>query len=348
MLRRYPTTRRLIVTLFGVVATIALTFTLSGATNFNLALASTYAIVILGLSFLTGHSGQISLGNSAFMAVGGYVTAVTLEYHPHTRLIPILMFSVVASALAGLVMGLPATRLRGPYLAGMTLAFAVAIPQIPQSLGTWAGGSAGVSLSVQPIAPAWFHRLVSGPNVLPIAVQNQWQAILAISIAGVAFFLMANLFASKTGRSMRLVRDNDVAAELAGLNLPRTRTLAFVISAAFSGLGGSLYVLLTGTAAPNSQAFSFTFSITLLTLMVLGGIGTLQGAIYGGLLGVYSTNITNWISNRVGVNPYSNFGLNFQNILFGALLIVTMLVAPAGLAGIPRVLRGLMKKIHKR
>jgi len=341
MLRNTTTLQRVVLSLLGGAIAIGITFFLSGSNNQLLALATAYAITILGLSFLTGWSGQISLGHSGFMAIGGYVTALWLQHFSSTPMVITLILATAAAALGGVIMGLPATKLRGPYLAGMTLAFAVALPQLPESLGPWAGGSQVISLQT-PTAPHWFANLVGGGPLEIIATNYQYDAILGILVCTVAFFIVSNLFASKTGRAMRLVRDNDVAAELVGLNLPRTRTLAFAISAALSGLGGAVFAYMNGTVSPAS--FPYVLSISLVTYMVLGGMGTLQGAVYGGLLAVYATQITNWISNTVGIDPNSNFGLNFQNILFGGLLIVTMITAPRGLAGLIHLLKGLVQK----
>jgi branched-chain amino acid transport system permease protein len=142
---------------------------------------------------------------------------------------------------------------------------------------------------------------------------------------------------------MRLVRDNDVAAELVGVNLPRTRTLAFVVAAAFAGLGGSLYVLINATVTPST--FPLTLSITLLTLMVLGGIGTLSGAVIGGIIYAFSSNLVGHINSLTGINPASNLGANMQGIIFGVLLILTMLFAPRGIAGLgPRIRRFLARR----
>lgn len=211
-------------------------------------------IAVLGLTLLTGWSGQISLGNSAFMAVGGFAAGIWATHHQGgSPIIYSLIIATAAGAAFGLVIGLPATRLRGPYLAGMTIAFAVVLPEIIPNLSSITGTTGSVSLNPT-TPPQWFVNLMSGQY--PLESGNaQWPTDIAIVIAGVSFIFMANIFRSKIGRAMRLVRDNDVAAELMGVNLPRTRVLAFVISAAYGGLAGAVFVILTGSVTINTFPF---------------------------------------------------------------------------------------------
>jgi branched-chain amino acid transport system permease protein len=333
------TFKRLAWVLGGLVVAIAVASIQSGTDAANLTKAGAYCIALVGLSFLTGWSGQISIGNSGFMLVGGYSAAFWIKHHPGEPVVISLIVAVIISALVGLVIGMPATRLRGPYLAGMTLAFAVALPYVPQSFAVdTLGGSQG--LSITPLsAPQWFFNLF-GSDTLPIVVNSRFTAMVSVVAAALVLWLMSNLFASKVGRAMRLVRDNDVAAELVGLHLGRTRAQAFVLTAALSGFAGALLVLFVGTASPNTFEFSFSFSITLLTLVVLGGIGTLSGSIIAALLGVYSLQLTTWLTNHIGLGPTSwvseklpNLAPNMQSILFGVLLIITMIFAPRGIVG---------------
>jgi len=309
---------------------LAITFFLPPVAESELAAGAAITIVILGLSWLIGWSGQISLGNSGFMAVGAYATGIWAHHHASTPLVFSFVLATVAGALSGLVIAIPSTRLRGPYLAGMTLAFSAAISPLAQNFTSVTGGGGGLFFNTLS-TPKWFLGLFSGVNA-SINANAQWTADVAVVVAGVAFFFMANLFHSRTGRAMRLVRDNDVAAELMGVNLPLTRTLAFVIAAAFAGLGGSLFVIINATVTPNT--FPLTLSITLLTLMVLGGIGTLSGAVIGGIVYSFSADLIAHVNSLTGVNPTSNLGANMQGIIFGGLLILTMLFAPRGLSGL--------------
>jgi branched-chain amino acid transport system permease protein len=233
----------------------------------------------------------------------------------------------------------------------MTLAFAAAVTPLAQNFTSVTGGEGGLFLNSL-VTPSWFEHLFSGQNA-SINANAQWTADLAVVVAGVMFFFMANLFHSRTGRAMRLVRDNDVAAELMGVNLARTRTTAFVVSAAFAGVGGALYSLLEASVRP--ETFPLTLSITLLTLMVLGGIGTLSGAVIGGIIYSFSANLVGHVNALTGVNPTSNLGANMQGIIFGVLLILTMLFAPRGIVSVAgplrriwraRPLMGTAKEVH--
>ncbi len=335
-----PTSARLLFTLLLTIVALGITFSLTALDDSKLAGGAAIAIVIVGLSWLIGWSGQVSLGNSGFMAIGAYATAIWANHHATTPVVFTLLLATICGAAGGLVLALPSTRLRGPYLAGMTLAFSFAITPLALNFPSVTGGSGGLFLNFLS-APKWFANLFSGSQAL-IRANAQWSADVAIVVAAVAFFFMANLFHSRTGRAMRLIRDNDVAAELTGVNLQRTRTLAFVISAAYAGLGGSLLTLLTGSVSP--QTYSLPLSILLLTLMVLGGIGTLSGAVLGGLIYSYSDNLVSLINKVTGISSASTFGANLKGIVFGVLLILTMLLAPRGLVGMGGRLLSLVKR----
>lgn len=330
-LRSQETTlARLIGVLLLTALVLIITIFLPPVADSQLAGGAAITVVILGLSWLIGWSGQISLGNSGFMAVGAYAAGIWAQHHSTTPLIFTFVLAIVMGGLSGLILAIPSTRLRGPYLAGMTLAFSAAISPIAQNFTSVTGGEGGLFLN-ELSTPPWFLHLFSGENAA-INANAQWSADIAIVVAGVAFFFMANLFHSRLGRAMRLVRDNDVAAELMGIRLPLTRSLAFMIAAAFAGLGGALYTILNATVNPST--FPLTLSITLLTLMVLGGIGTLSGAVIGGIIYSFSANLVDHINALTGVNPASNLGANMQGIIFGTLLILTMLFAPSGIAGL--------------
>ncbi len=331
----HPVLTRAALTLLGLDVAIVITRFLDSSANFNLGTGAAMSIVLLGLSFLTGASGQISLGNGAFMGVGAFVMAIWANHHATTPIVVTLLIAVVCGSLVGLLLGLPATRLRGPYLAGMTLAFAVAFIFILSSFSSWTGGDSGLQLPTQATAPRWldgfFHAGTS-----PLTTTTLYVTDVSIVVAGVAFFFMANLFASRTGRSMRLIRDNDVAAELVGISLPRTRVIAFVVSSAYAALGGALFTLINNAVSPST--YSFALSVTILSLIVIGGIGTISGALIGGVIYAFSANVITWITTQTGLNPEGNFANQLNGIIFGALLIVTMLFAPFGIAGAVRLL----------
>jgi branched-chain amino acid transport system permease protein len=309
---------------------IIATYFFPSFTNYNLSIGAAMAIVLLGLSFLTGASGQISLGNAAFMGVGALAVAIWANHHATTPIALTLLIAVACGALVGFLLGLPATRLRGPYLAGMTLAFAVAFTAIVNSFTSWTGGDAGLQLPTAVTPPRWLDHFFS-PQTPTLTVSSMWLADITLIVTGIAFFFMANLFASRVGRSMRLVRDNDVAAELVGVSLPRARVIAFMVSSAYAALGGGLWTLINNSVSP--PTFSLALSITILSLVVIGGIGTLPGAIIGGIIYAYSTTVITWFTGKTGISSTSNLASQLPGIIFGGLLILTMLFAPMGLTG---------------
>jgi len=329
----HPVVSRAALTLLGLDVAIFLTFLFSSSTNFNLATGAAMSIVLLGLSFLTGASGQISLGNGAFMGVGAFAMAIWANHHSTTPIVLTLLIAVACGALVGLLLGLPATRLRGPYLAGMTLAFAVAFTFILSSFSSWTGGDSGLQLPTAAVAPRWLVDFFQA-GTDPLKTTTLYITDVAIVVAGVAFFFMANLFSSRTGRSMRLIRDNDVAAELVGVSLPRTRVVAFIVSSAYAALGGALLTLIDNSVSP--QTYSFALSVTILSLIVIGGIGTISGALIGGVIYAFSTNFITWLTNQTGLNPQGNLASQLNGIIFGGLLILTMLFAPFGITGAAR------------
>jgi branched-chain amino acid transport system permease protein len=133
---------------------------------------------------------------------------------------------------------------------------------------------------------------------------------------------------------MRLIRDNDVAAELVGVSLPRTRVVAFIVSSAYAALGGALLTLIDNSVSP--PTYSFALSVTILSLIVIGGIGTISGALIGGVIYAFSTNVISWITTQTGLNPQGNLASQLNGIIFGGLLIVTMIFAPFGISGAVR------------
>jgi branched-chain amino acid transport system permease protein len=330
---RHPVVLRAGVTVLLVDVGLFATYFFPSFTNYNLAIGAAMAIALLGLSFLTGVSGQISIGNGAFMGVGALIVAIWANHHSSTPIVVTLLIATAIGALVGLVLGLPATRLRGPYLAGMTLAFAVAFTAIVNAFSSWTGGDAGLQLPTAVTPPHWLTSLYSS-QASQLTVSSVWLADITIVAAGVAFFFMANLFASRIGRSMRLVRDNDVAAELVGVSLPRARVIAFMVSAAFAALGGGLWTLVNNSVSP--PEYSLALSITMLSLIVIGGIGTIPGALIGGLIYAYSNTVITWFTSHTGINSQGNLASQLPGIVFGGLLILTMIFAPLGLTGAVR------------
>jgi branched-chain amino acid transport system permease protein len=310
----------------AAVAGVVLWFA-SGALNqfddLQLATMAYSFCAVAGLTVLTGLNGQISLGHGALMAVGAYTTAKVLgDSGTGPPLAVALVLATVAGALAGVVTGAAAARLRGPYLAGATLALAVGLPALSQRFPKFLGASNGLT-TVPPTPP-----LALG-ETFPL---ERWQACIACLAALLTYIVLANLVRSRLGRAFRAVRDDEVAAQLAGYNVARTQVLAFVISSACAGLGGGLLVVVTGLAAPG--AFPLALSVALLTGAILGGLGSLAGAVLGAALLVL---IPTWADDlSKGLSLSDNVQANLALAVYGLVLIGVMLAAPRGLVGLGR------------
>jgi branched-chain amino acid transport system permease protein len=309
-----PLARHTVLALLGAAALYLITSSLSPYNDFEVGEIALFVIALAGLSLLTGVNGQISLGHGAFMAVGAYTTALLMT-HTHLNFIVELLASIGAAALLGLVIGIPATRLKGPYLAGMTLLLALALPPIADKWSTTFGGDQGLTTTV-PTAPGTLNP-------------EEWLAWIQILGALITLVLLANFLRSRYGRSFRAVRDDEIAASLAGIHVARTKVMAFVISAACAGLAGAFLGLSTGVV--NTGEFPLTLSIQLLAAMVLGGTGTLMGMWWGAVLLVYlpqwSTSLSGDFSLGSGASAY------LATIIFGVVLIAVMIVAPTGIQG---------------
>ena len=311
---RQPLIRNLFLALCGAGILYFVTSSLSPYNDFLAGEIALYLIALAGLSLLTGVTGQISLGHGAFMAVGAYTVALLMT-HTQLNFIVELLAAIGAAAVLGLVIGVPATRLKGPYLAGMTLLVALALPPIADRWTTIFGGDQGLTTTV--------------PNAPGTINPEEWLAWIQIIGALITLVLLANLLRSRFGRSFRAVRDDEIAASLAGIHVARTKVMAFVISAACAGLAGAFLGLSTGVV--NTGEFPLTLSIQLLAAMVLGGTGSLMGMWWGAILLVYlpqwSTSLSSHFNLGSGASAY------LATIIFGAVLIVVMLIAPTGMQG---------------
>ena len=292
--------------LFLVAAAIVvlLRFELSNYHQGLAARVGIYFIAILGLNILIGYTGQISIGHGAFMAIGGYTTAIMSADH-HLNLIASLPLAFAITFVCGLLVGIPALRLSGVYLALATFALAVSVPQLPLKFSKFTGGSNGI-------------RTVQSPG-------NGWVYTVTWACAGIAFVLAWLILRGRTGRAFRAIRDSELAAASSGVSLPIYKTLAFGISAAYAGVAGSLFVLVTnGFAQPNECGV--LLSLQLLIGAAVAGLGSLwgvlMGAVFVGLLPTISASVP-----LVG----SNHG---QDVVFGLIVILIMLALPNGVAGI--------------
>ena len=325
-MRSQSTLRVLGAALVVAVVVVILSIKLNSFRDYQIAEIAIEVTAVAGLTVLTGLSGQVSLGNGAFMAIGAYTTALLLLHLTSWPFIAVLVAAAVVTALAGALVGMAAARLRGPYLAGATLLLAVALPSIANAYPGTFGGDQG--LNVVFTAPGFL-----GVN-FPL---TRWEAWVCSAVALVTLVLLANLSRSRVGRNWRAVRDDDVAAALAGVNVARARVLAFVVSATCAGLAGALLAIITDLVAPG--AFTLTLSIALLTAAVIGGLGTLAGAVWGSLVIVLVPTYATDVATSHGLS--TSVASNIPVAAYGVVLILVMLVFPQGIQGGVRWLLGL-------
>jgi branched-chain amino acid transport system permease protein len=299
------------------VVLFVLTIVSGNFRDFQIAEIAVDVVAVAGLTVLIGLSGQISIGHGAFMAVGAYIAALLL-IHLNWPLPLVLLAAAAGTAAVGAVLGLAAARLRGPYLAGTTLILAVSLPSLANRYVTLLGGDQGLPVNV---------TVPSGLGAtFPL---TRWQAWITCATGVVVLVLLANLVRSRVGRSWRAVRDDDVAAALAGLNVARLRVLAFVVSAACGGIAGALLAITTGLVTPSG--FTLALSISLLTAAVVGGLGTLAGAVWGSLVLILLPTYVTDVANSHGLS--SSAGSNIPIAVYGVALVAVMLVFPNGIQG---------------
>jgi branched-chain amino acid transport system permease protein len=286
----------------------------------QLSLVLIYFIGVLSVTLLTGTSGQLSLGQGALMAVGGYSAAlamINLQY-PIWLAVPVAM---IVAALAGLLLGLAAARLSGPYLAGTTLVIALAIPTIASRFFSIFKGDEGLFMEAGS-PPVWLTNLIGEISF------EEWELYLVLPFALLALFFASNILLSRTGRVWKSIRDNENAAALSGINFSREKIYVFIISSAFAGVAGALYGM-RGIVAPS--VYPVSLSLALLTAAVLGGIRSIAGAFIGTVIVVF---LPDWINLVLG-----NFEMSTQisdflpALLSGLLLIATVVINPAGVMG---------------
>jgi branched-chain amino acid transport system permease protein len=331
LLPRSTLLRHLLLVVVAAVAAVVLLEITDPFTNSQLATLSYYAIAAGGLTVLTGMNGQISLGHGALMAVGAYTTALFLSADEPPPLPLILLSSVVVATAVGALVGVAAARLHGPYLAGATLALAVGLPGLAIYFNDWLGGDQGLRVRA-PRAPEWFESFIDTVSGNP-ATNTKWLAYVGTICLLVSYFLLANLVRSRIGRTWRAVRDQEVAAELAGINLGAWRVLAFVVSAAAAGLAGGVLALVVRLAAPSG--FTLVLSLSLLTAIVIGGLGSLLGALLGSALLVFLPPFVTDLGADWGLD--NTEAAQLAPFVYGVVLVLVMIFAPAGVVGTLRM-----------
>ncbi len=289
-----------------LAAACALPFLVSGFRLYQFSQVFIYAMALLGLNILTGYNGQISLGHGAFYALGAFTTAILIDkagvHYAWTIPAAGLLCLVV-----GFLFGIPALRLEGLYLALATFSLALAVPQILKYFEHWTGGSQGIVLS-KPRAP-WG---------LPLT-RDQWLYFLTLAVLIVLFVLGRNLLHGRVGRALVAIRDNPIAAEAMGINSALYKSLAFGVSAAYTGVAGALSGVVVAFVAPDT--FNVFLSITFLVGVVIGGLASISGAIFGAL---FIQFVPNWAQDISKAAPWA---------IYGIFLIVFMYVMPHGISG---------------
>jgi branched-chain amino acid transport system permease protein len=290
--------------LIGVA--VVLPFTLSNYHVFELTLVMIYAIAVLGLNILTGYNGQISLGHGGFFAAGAYTAAILMHRYGVPYWATPLPAALVCFAL-GVLFGLPALRFEGPYLALVTLAMAVAMPQLLKYFDNWTGGKQGLVL-VKPMPPPELG-----------IDRDRWLYFFVLVVLLLAIRIAANLLNGRTGRAFVAIRDHSIAAAAMGINTARYKTLAFGASTLFTGVAGALAAIVIGFVAPES--FTLFLSLSFLIGSAVGGIATIGGAIVGGFFIEFVPNFANDISDAA---PWAIYGLT---------MLLFMYVMPRGVVG---------------
>ncbi|MGH3503594.1 MAG: branched-chain amino acid ABC transporter permease, partial [Nocardioidaceae bacterium] len=327
----------------GVIAVFVLTNLVSDFEDYRLAQLGAYLCAVAGLTVLTGRSGQVSLGHAALMAIGAYTVAVMQARLPDAGAegqwtLPIsLLAGALLATVGGTVFAVAAARLRGPYLAGATLALGVALPGVASHFSGFFKGDQGL-----------FVPFAGPPAALGSGFTLQhWQAWISLGSALLVLFFLGNLNRSAVGRHMRAVRDDEIGAALSGLSVPRIQISTFAVSSAAAGLGGGVLAVVLQTASPGS--FDLVLSLTLLSAVVIGGLGSLPGAVWGSVIVVYfgalvSDHIDAWgLSQQLASHLHSNVA----PAVYGVLLIVVMRTMPGGIQGGLRRLLALLPKSHR-
>jgi branched-chain amino acid transport system permease protein len=306
-----------------LLVAVLLPFYFQGFVVFQLTQVMIYGLAILGLNLLTGFNGQFSVGHGAFYGLGAYVTAILMQHYG------IAYYWTLPAAggicfIVGFLFGLPALRLQGLYLALVTFAAAVALPQLLKfhGLESWTGGVQGIVVD-QPEPPAF----------LPIGA-DQWLYYFTLAVVLIMFAGASNLVKSRTGRAIMAIRDYPIAATAMGINQPLYKTLTFGVSALYTGVAGALGALAVQFVAPDS--FSLFLSIYFLVGLILGGIGSLPGCLFGGLFVLYVPNIAAEVSRGLA------------GAIYGVIMLLVIFVMPSGAAGFTRLAVAQLSRLRNR
>ena len=305
----------IVASLVGLALIVALGVVLGDTHQYRFAFVGCYFIAALGLQILTGYAGQISLGHSGFMMIGAYTTLILATEHGWRAVWTVPIGGVVAGVV-GFLFGFPALRLRGVYLALATFAIPIALTALVKRYPAHTGGGNGKAL-----------ESISGHD----AYIRVWP------FAAVMFVLAWLVLRGRLGRAFRTIRESEIAAVSSGVNLTLTKTLAFGISAFFAGVGGSLFSITFGYVNP--IPFDITLSILLLVGIIVGGLGSLWGVVFGALfieyVPLYAPDILRWVETPIG-SPLDPQRAGAPAAVYGFILLLVLYVAPSGVAGLLR------------
>ncbi|MCF8151341.1 MAG: branched-chain amino acid ABC transporter permease [Burkholderiaceae bacterium] len=296
------------------LALVAAPWLLSEYTLSQLSFIGIYSIVCLGLMLLAGYTGQVSLGHAGFLAMGAYTEAyLQANGWPFALSLPM---SALVAGLTGVMIGLPALRVKGMYLSIATLAFGFILEEVVVRAEHITGGNSGMQIG----------KLIIGGIDFDDHVNFYY---LVIGIAVTCVIGMLNLLRSPTGRAFVAIRDSEVSAQSMGINLAYYKTTAFAISAALAGISGALYAHKITFITPDQ--FGFLQSIELLMMVVIGGLGSIQGAIFGPSFWFFAQQLIvvgkDWLPSALGQQT------GLQPTIFGIILIAIVLFEPMGLYG---------------
>jgi len=281
---------------------------------FQGATVAVYVVAIASIILLTGYSGQISLGHGALLAVGAYSAAIA-QINFKLPILLCFIVAVIVTSLFGSILGAAAARLSGPYLAGTTLALAVGLPSIANQFSIL-GGEQGISFDV-----GW-PPLSLGEDF----TQYKWFLWIATLAALISMWWVQNILRSRYGRTWRAVKTNEVAAELSGINIGRSKVLAFTVSSGIAGLAGALLAMTTNNVSPS--VFPLALSFSLATGAVLSGVNTLGGVIIGSVALVAIPEIATLVSDQWSESE--RVATLLPDFIVSALLILTVFLAPKG------------------
>jgi branched-chain amino acid transport system permease protein len=328
----------------------------------NLNHAVAYMVGVLGLGLLVGYNGQISLGNSFFMGMGGYLTA-TLVADEGWPWLGTLIVVLPACFIVGMLVGLPALRIKGLYLALTTLGLAAVFPSIVRmrELRDRTGGANGKRVDARMEAPDWMplESVAEFLAGLPLIgewafgsgrlggrdANAVWVYLVLVLLCAAAFWVTRNLIYSRPGRSIIAIRDNETGAAVNGVNVPMTKTLTFGVSAALGGLSGTMYVMAIGFVAPD--VFGINLAIFLIVGLVVGGVGTLTGAVIGGIVIVFVPVWAAQVSSFPGL-PDRYLRGPTGTFFLGLLLIVLTFFLPGGIVYGMRKIRSRIVQVVPR